>query len=110
MAVHSARTSITLSRTFDSGPFAVFLTHDWGEDELKRDNHVRVSRINDALKARGRCCSLAAATERQTRISYSNAPLLPGSTNQAHTLPTQEAVCNPTLTAAGDTIPLPLGW
>ena len=31
----------------------VFLTHDWGEDELGRDNHVRVSKINTALQSRG---------------------------------------------------------
>ena len=31
----------------------VFLTHDWGEDELKRNNHDRVSKINSALKLRG---------------------------------------------------------
>lgn len=29
----------------------VFLTHDWGHDE--HDNHMRVSKVNDALKARG---------------------------------------------------------
>jgi ribosomal protein L40E len=31
----------------------VFLTHDWGEDELKRSNHERVSRVNKALQQKG---------------------------------------------------------
>jgi hypothetical protein len=31
----------------------VFLTHDWGMDELNRDNHERVARIKDALKSTG---------------------------------------------------------
>jgi hypothetical protein len=31
----------------------VFLTHDWGTDELGRSNHKRVSEINRALKERG---------------------------------------------------------
>ena len=31
----------------------VFLTHDWGKDEQKRDNHARVSKVNDWLKANG---------------------------------------------------------
>jgi hypothetical protein len=30
-----------------------FLTHDWGTDELGRNNHERVGQINEALKARG---------------------------------------------------------
>lgn len=29
----------------------VFLTHDWGKDELGRDNHSRVAAVNDGLKA-----------------------------------------------------------
>ena len=33
--------------------YHVFLTHDWGKDEHGRDNHARVSEINDALKERG---------------------------------------------------------
>lgn len=33
--------------------YAAFLTHDWGTDELGRDNHRRVSTINEALKAVG---------------------------------------------------------
>ena len=33
--------------------FDVFLSHDWGVDEKNRDNHKRVSLINDILKARG---------------------------------------------------------
>jgi hypothetical protein len=34
--------------------FHVFLTHDWGDkDELGRNNHDTVSRINEALKSRG---------------------------------------------------------
>ena len=32
---------------------AAFLTHDWCVDELGRENHVRVSKVNDLLKARG---------------------------------------------------------
>ena len=31
----------------------VFLSHNWGKDELGRDNHVRVSKINEELKKRG---------------------------------------------------------
>eukprot|EP00599_Poterioochromonas_sp_BG-1_P004892 CAMPEP_0173141388 /NCGR_PEP_ID=MMETSP1105-20130129/5467_1 /TAXON_ID=2985 /ORGANISM="Ochromonas sp., Strain BG-1" /LENGTH=1200 /DNA_ID=CAMNT_0014054587 /DNA_START=163 /DNA_END=3761 /DNA_ORIENTATION=+ len=31
----------------------VFLTHDWGFDILGRNNHSRVAKINEALKARG---------------------------------------------------------
>jgi len=30
--------------------FDVFLTHNWGDDESKRDNHARVALINDALQ------------------------------------------------------------
>mmetsp|Transcript_37643 Transcript_37643/g.94374 ORF Transcript_37643/g.94374 Transcript_37643/m.94374 type:complete len:518 (-) Transcript_37643:436-1989(-) len=30
-----------------------FLTHDWGEDELGRNNHERVARINEELKKQG---------------------------------------------------------
>lgn len=30
-----------------------FLTHDWGKDELGRNNHERVAKVNDHLKARG---------------------------------------------------------
>ena len=32
---------------------STFLTHDWADDELGRDNHLRVSRINDRLKQSG---------------------------------------------------------
>lgn len=31
----------------------VFCTHDWGDDELDRNNHDRVQKINESLKARG---------------------------------------------------------
>lgn len=31
----------------------VFLSHDWGVDELLRSNHERVARVNHALKERG---------------------------------------------------------
>ena len=31
----------------------VFLSHDWGTDELGRNNHDRVSAVNDALKQLG---------------------------------------------------------
>jgi hypothetical protein len=30
-----------------------FLTHDWSEDELGRNNHDRVARVNKSLKERG---------------------------------------------------------
>ena len=30
-----------------------FLTHDWGTDELNRDNHARVAKLNGLLKERG---------------------------------------------------------
>ena len=33
--------------------YAAFLAHDWGTDELGRDNHMRVSKVNDALKTAG---------------------------------------------------------
>jgi len=38
-----------------SGVFSyeAFLTHDWGIDELGRDNHLRVSNLNKALQAKG---------------------------------------------------------
>ncbi len=31
----------------------VFLTHNWGTDELQRDNHRRVAVFNDGLQRRG---------------------------------------------------------
>ena len=31
----------------------VFLSHNWGKDEYGRNNHQRVSFINEELKARG---------------------------------------------------------
>ena len=34
------------------GEWDCFLTHDWGKDELNRDNHRRVSMVNEALKKR----------------------------------------------------------
>jgi hypothetical protein len=33
--------------------YDVFLTHDWNTDELGRDNHVRVNRINEEMKKMG---------------------------------------------------------
>ena len=33
--------------------FAAFLSHDWGTDELDRDNHARVQRIATELEQRG---------------------------------------------------------
>jgi hypothetical protein len=33
--------------------FDIFLTHDWGEDELGRDNHERVVLVARALEERG---------------------------------------------------------
>jgi hypothetical protein len=33
--------------------YDVFLSHDWGDDQYGRNNHARVSKINDALKTRG---------------------------------------------------------
>eukprot|EP01031_Cornospumella_fuschlensis_P014535 gene14535-17750_t len=38
---------------FTSEATDCFLTHDWGKDELGRDNHARVGRLNGLLKARG---------------------------------------------------------
>ena len=35
------------------GETHVFLSHDWGTDELGRNNHDRVSAVNDALKQLG---------------------------------------------------------
>jgi hypothetical protein len=37
----------------DNYEFDVFLSHDWGIDELGRNNHHRVKRINEKLKAKG---------------------------------------------------------
>ena len=37
----------------DKGPWDCFLTHDWAKDELKRNNHQRVSILKEALEARG---------------------------------------------------------
>jgi hypothetical protein len=31
----------------------VFLSHDWGKDELGRDNHDRVAHVNSQLQAAG---------------------------------------------------------
>ena len=33
--------------------FDCFLTHDWGVDELDRDNHARVSQVCTKLKDAG---------------------------------------------------------
>ena len=33
--------------------FDVFLTHDWGTDELGRNNHMRVAKVCHALKTAG---------------------------------------------------------
>ncbi len=33
--------------------YDVFLSHDWGKDENNRDNHARVAKVNELLKARG---------------------------------------------------------
>ena len=35
--------------------YQAFLSHDWGKDELGRNNHDRVKRIFQALKQRGLC-------------------------------------------------------
>ena len=35
------------------GKTDVFLTHDWGKDELGRGNHERVAVVNTALKELG---------------------------------------------------------
>lgn len=34
-------------------PHLVFLTHDWGKDELDRQNHERVKKVNQILQAEG---------------------------------------------------------
>ena len=34
-------------------PYDCFLTHDWGKDELGRDNHARVSEVCKRLKQAG---------------------------------------------------------
>jgi hypothetical protein len=39
--------------SFLGSPFAAFLTHDWGKDELGRDNHHRVVQVAKNLKQRG---------------------------------------------------------
>ena len=37
-----------MAQTYDA-----FLAHDWGEDELGRNNHARVTKVNEALKQAG---------------------------------------------------------
>jgi len=37
----------------NSFTFNCFLSHDWGIDELGRNNHERVSKINSLLKSKG---------------------------------------------------------
>jgi hypothetical protein len=44
---------LTENLTFAQNATDVFLTHDWGFDELDRENHERVTRLNIALKDRG---------------------------------------------------------
>ena len=52
--VHSMRMSWWQTLTLPPGTrFHVFLTHDWGTDELGRPNHDRVKRVNAWLKQRG---------------------------------------------------------
>eukprot|EP01031_Cornospumella_fuschlensis_P025379 gene25379-30646_t len=38
---------------FASAAKDCFLTHDWGKDQLGRDNHARVGKLNGLLKERG---------------------------------------------------------
>ena len=46
--------SVAKKQSFkDKGPWDCFLTHDWAKDELKRNNHQRVSMLKEALEARG---------------------------------------------------------
>jgi len=46
--------SVAKKQSFkDKGPWDCFLTHDWAKDELKRNNHQRVSILKEALEARG---------------------------------------------------------
>jgi repressor of nif and glnA expression len=45
--------SVLQDGSSSSGKTATFLTHDWGRDELGRDNHARVSFVNGELKKRG---------------------------------------------------------
>ena len=44
---------VTPQESHHQGLWDCFLTHDWGNDELKRNNHQRVGKINEALKKRG---------------------------------------------------------
>ena len=50
----SQKQSVAKKQSFkDKGPWDCFLTHDWAKDELKRNNHQRVSMLKEALEARG---------------------------------------------------------
>ena len=37
----------------DEPQFTAFLSHDWGDDELQRQNHARVKRVGAALERAG---------------------------------------------------------
>jgi hypothetical protein len=39
-----------MNRDVNTMQYDAFLTHDWGEDELLRDNHQRVARVFSALR------------------------------------------------------------
>ena len=48
------RSSARKSRRASSGKaYDAFLTHDWADDELNRNNHKRVAEVNKALKDNG---------------------------------------------------------
>jgi 5S rRNA maturation endonuclease (ribonuclease M5) len=52
--VSGAPSSVNKLRSPSAGKeFHVFLTHDWGVDEIGRKNHTTVTLVNDALKKRG---------------------------------------------------------
>ena len=44
---------ITTQQSMTPHKYDCFLTHDWGTDDLQRDNHQRVLRVNKALQQAG---------------------------------------------------------
>ena len=52
-AAADANGQVPLAMVMAAMQFDCFLTHDWGKDELGRDNHARVAGICRALKSAG---------------------------------------------------------
>ena len=52
---HAITNLVPASAAGNQHKYEAFLSHDWGKDELGRNNHDRVKRIFQALKQRGLC-------------------------------------------------------